>query len=485
MADATIGVGDNVAKRAFLCRDPCFPLFVEQTFTNLGGYVVANIFQHDLEQGETIFTGGFPYDSISTVVGAGATVDSTPVTAQALANRNFPLLTPVDAGVALFAPDSMGLDIYVVPNAPGANGSIFAHMMTYNRGEWLNWSAMLTLAGSGWRFATAPGGALVQGAYSSLPIGRTTRPAGPTALVSMECSTAVNTQGLFVANMYFGVTTGGTYSAPSGTGTCLFPFAPPPEFGNSVVPYTNTRLTASAALFTNVSPTLAKEGTILAGRLKANATDPWDFNQDAINAVHPRLRYYGPMEKGLYTFTTPGANDMVMTDGWMTMPNNSTRDPARWPVLRNWDFGIYNAMIFSDFGGATGSTTLATSQYVHLEFESSSSLFVPGTSSMTLETLHAAEVGLLRFGHFHENPLHWAAIAAAAKKALAIVGPMVAPYIQRAGERLVTAGVNYIRGKRAAGNRSMPQAALQTPPAQRPRPKRRPAASKRRPNSRR
>jgi hypothetical protein len=258
-------------------------------------------------------------------------------------------------------------------------------------------------------------------------------------------------------------------ASPTGTLTLFAPQFFPPEFANSTIPYGRTRLNSSAALFTNVTAALSKEGTILAARLKPSLVDMWTFTTTHVNSVHPRLRYFGPMEKGLYTFTTPSGNLSAFTDGWTTMTSNSPVVTTTRPIFDYKDYGLYNAFIFNDLGSAAVGTQLAVSCYAHIEFETTSSLFQTGVSTMTLESLHAAEVALLSFGHFHENPLHWAAIRAAATAALKIVAPMVAPYIKRAGERLVDKGVAYLTGRKAAGDRKMTQE--QAPKVAKPRPK--------------
>jgi len=207
--------------------------------------------------------------------------------------------------------------------------------------------------------------------------------------------------------MQIGWSTDGVFNALGDTPKTLFmPFFNPPEFANSTLPYSKTRLNASAALFTNVTAALSKEGTVLAARLKPTVVDPWSFSTTNIDSVHPKLRYYGPLEKGLYTFTTPSGNVDTLDDCRLTLTSNSEMSTTQRPLFNAKEIGVYNAIVFQDLGSATSGTQLATSCYTHLEFESTSSLFPIGVSTMTLESLHAAEVALLSFGHFHENPLH-------------------------------------------------------------------------------
>jgi hypothetical protein len=237
----------------------------------------------------------------------------------------------------------------------------------------------------------------------------------------------------------------------------------PPEFNNSTLPYTRTRQNASAVLFTNVTAALSKEGTILASRLKTAVIDPWNFTDSHINSVHPSLRYFGPLEKGLYTFTSPTGGDTTLFDSVLLLPSSSTYNSTARPLFQFLDIGVYNAVIFSDLGSSSAGTQLAVSSYTHIEFETTSSLFAIGVSRQPLEALHAAEVALLRFGHFHENPTHWSAIANAAKAALGYVVPLVAPYVKAAAGHLVKKGAQAI-GNRISGDRKMSQASPYTAP---------------------
>ncbi len=301
-------------------------------------------------------------------------------------------------------------------------------------------------------------------------------PVGFCYLTELRTGPTVAPPGPVTATCFMGWSTSGSgsgsYTTPTGPVTVFVPFAMPPEFNNSTLPYGRTRLNSSAALFTNVTAALSKEGTVLAARLKPAVVDPWQFSVSHLNAVHPSLRYFGPLEKGLYTFTTPSGNVDDFSDCWMTLQSSSTYNSAAKPLFQWEDIGLYNAVVLSDLGSSSTGTHMAVSCYSHLEFETTSSLFAPGVSTMTLETLHAAEVALLSFGHFHENPLHWAALRSAALGALKIVGPMVAPYVQQAGTALLNRGVALLKGK-PSGDRKMTQNQMVTPrkvPA-RPKPK--------------
>ena len=225
------------------------------------------------------------------------------------------------------------------------------------------------------------------------------------------------------------------------------------------------------ALFTNVTAALSKEGTILAARLKPASVDPWSFTVGSLNSVHPSLRYFGPLEKGLYTFTTPGGNIESFTDNVFTITSNAASSQIARPLFNFRDIGIYNAIIFSDLGSAAAGTQLAVSQYAHIEFETTSSLFTIGVSSQPLELLHSTEVALLKFGHFHENPIHWSVLASAVREAVKYLAPIAAPYVQQLANYAVKRGTEYLTGKQS-GDRAMTQKTIVEPPQARRQPRR-------------
>lgn len=468
MTDDTFPITDKSAKRAFLCRDPAYPLWVERSCYGFANFLTG-VFALPARANEAL---PLPVWANQHTVVNSPTLDGRVITPGTAADML--VLGEAPGTLAIFVPPNSYLVLWAgnVGSAPA--GSTLRAEITYRvGGESFTSLLSMTINGlSEYQFTGVAGstavtvGALLGGVIpsgfcylTSLRTGPTTAPAGP-----------------FNASLYMGWSTSGTgspaYTAPTGPGTYFTPFAMPPEFNNSTLPYGRTRLNSSAALFSNVTAVLSKEGTVLAARLKPSVVDPWNFTESHINAVHPSLRYFGPLEKGLYTFTTPSGNVDDFSDCWTTMPSASTYNFSAKPLFQWRDIGLYNAVVMTDLGSNTAGSQMAVSCYCHLEFETTSSLFSPGVSTMTLETLHAAEVALLSFGHFHENPMHWAALRAAALGALRVVGPMLAPYVQQAGTALLNRGVAYLKGKQA-GDRKMAQNQMVAPrkPASRPRPK--------------
>lgn len=347
----------------------------------------------------------------------------------------------------------------IVTGAAGGGSGIEIELSYQVGGEEFTSTCLLASVGSGFLYGATAGGANPQG-EGLVPFGFVWMRQIRTTAVA---ATPANTPTLRI-----GWLTGGTFTAPVTTLDLMVPFAMPPEFNNSVIPYARSRVNASAALFTNVTAALSKEGTVLAARLKPAVVDPWSFTSTHLNSVHPALRYFGPLEKGLYTFTTPSGNVANFEDAVITIPNNSLYNSVSRPLFSYRDIGMYNAMIFTDLGSSSAGTQLAISVYSHIEFETSSSLFNIGVSTEPLELLHATEVALLRFGHFHENPVHWATLASAVRAAMQYVVPLAAPYVKRAVVGLVDRGVQRLTGHQA-GDRSMTQKQMVTP--SRPKPK--------------
>lgn len=452
MSDGTIPVPDAKTRRAFLCRDPCYPLWIERSLTNASGFLTANGTTNNWTiPNQANVPMNIPVWENMGSDGSGPLVDGVVSTPAEMVD--YTVIADADEGAtfAIFISPGTTFSIRVFTGAGTGGSGLFFDIAYQVGGETFISTCLAAPVSSDYRFSGVAGttttgyGSLVEGV---VPYGfcwiksiRTSGTAPPTAVGP---------------TLSMGWCTGTTIGAPSGTANVFVPFSMPPEFNNSTLPYGRTRLNASAALFTNVTAALSKEGTILASRLKPSVVDPWSFTVSNLNSVHPSLRYFGPLEKGLYTFTTPSGNLDGFTDNWTTMPSISTFNGTSRPLFNFKDIGIYNAIIFSDLGSASTGTQLAVSCYAHLEFETTSSLFTPGVSMVPLEVLHAAEVALLRFGHFHENPIHMATIAAAAKKALAIVGPMVAPYAQAAFQKVASAGVQYLQGK-MGGDRKMKQ----------------------------
>lgn len=458
MSDGTVPVADNSARKAFLCRDAAYPLWMERSFFQCGAHLQANGSAASWNLPARVnCTLMLPqWDS---VFGAGTSMTVDGVSVNTAAVCDYTVIADTGAGqqAIYIPPNSVFVMKLLTLATAGAGTGVEFETVSQIGGEEFVSTFTANAVSDGYLFSGIANAA----AAISGTIGEGNVPMGFTHLRQVR-TTASSPTVFATPILQMGWVTGGQFTVPTGTALLMVPYVLPPEFGNSILPYGRTRLNSSAALFTNVTAALSKEGTILAARLKPTVVDPWSFTVANLNSTHPSLRYFGPLEKGLYTFTTPSGNVSSFDDCWMTLNSNSTVNSTQRPLFGYRDIGVYNAMLFTDLGSANTGTQLAVSSYVHLEFETSSSLFVPGVSTLPLEMLHAAEVALLSFGHFHENPTHWLALAAAAKAALRIVAPMVAPYAKQLVQHVVDKGVSYLKGKQQ-GDRSMKQAQMNVP----------------------
>lgn len=239
-------------------------------------------------------------------------------------------------------------------------------------------------------------------------------------------STSASPSVKFTPFLQVGVHTGGlsanfsTYrwTFTSSTREILMPLATLPDYFTSALPWSATRVTATAALFTNTTKALNKEGTVLWARVDPLVHNPWSVPEASLAAFHPAEKAYLPLEKGTYTYTMP-SSDMstfvdytyIFTPGYMI------------PVCRLDHTGLVNVGIFSDADFST-PTQLAVNLDVHLEFRTTSALFNIGMASSPVEMLHQAQLVLMKTGFFFENESHDSIIMRAIR-ALASAAPML------------------------------------------------------------
>jgi len=166
----------------------------------------------------------------------------------------------------------------------------------------------------------------------------------------------------------------------------------------SKLPFNNTRTTASAALFTNVSKVLNKEGTVMAARLTPESYNVFDFSKADFSDIHPSEKYFYGLEKGFYTYVPPSTDLSSFWDYTVVTTTGSV-----YPLHRLDNNALVNCFLFSD---PDGDTSLAVNVDWHIEFRSSSQLWPVGLSAMPLETLHQAQVALVAAGFFFDNIDH-------------------------------------------------------------------------------
>lgn len=185
----------------------------------------------------------------------------------------------------------------------------------------------------------------------------------------------------------------------AGTTPAFLPIAPPPEFGNSTLPYMSTRLTACAALFTNVTKVMNKEGSILAGRLNPAVTNAWTAADTDIVNLHPAEKQLLGMETGFYTYCPPSTDLAAFWDYTLDTSNGA----GNCPVVRLDNGALVNYFSLAD---PDSGSSFAVNLDWHIEFRSTSTLWELGMSSMTLESFHQAQLALVAAGFFFNNEDH-------------------------------------------------------------------------------
>jgi hypothetical protein len=199
----------------------------------------------------------------------------------------------------------------------------------------------------------------------------------------------------------------GTYTAATktlalGTSavTALLPAVIAPGVSTSAVPFSSTRVTSLAALFTNVTKALNKEGTVLAGRLNAKTTNYFDFTAASFSQLHPSEKYFYGLEEGMYTYMPLSSDPYDFVDHvWNQVPWTGQAIPC----VNLAQDAHPHAIVFAD---PDGGTSLAVNVDWHLEFRNTSVLWPVGVSGITLEALHQAQLGLLSSGFFFNNVDH-------------------------------------------------------------------------------
>lgn len=248
--------------------------------------------------------------------------------------------------------------------------------------------------------------------------------------------------GAFGNQTYAGSTTTFGSSNISGGHTILAPLATPYEFGKSQLPWYSTRVTSSALLMTNVAAVMSKEGAFIAGRASPSVQSAFTITKAYVNTLHPAEKTFRALETGMYTYCPP-STDMALFNDY-TINTGSGLAPT--PVFRLDNDAMYNVAFLGPT--STYSMSFAITTYWNIEFRTSSALFDIGYSTMTLESLHQAQIALAQLGFFFENPDHkklaeklrgyLKQYGPTAYKILDMANPAVGGFARMAGEALLS-----------------------------------------------
>lgn len=273
-----------------------------------------------------------------------------------------------------------------------------------------------------------------------------------------------STAGFGCGDYYCGVCPAGVSSAlivPSATVVPrLWPFFPPPEMATSTLPYESVRATAVSVLISNVSAVMSKEGTVSAARLPVStkgALDPTSW--EAFGNVHPKDRYYGALENGLYAFTLPDAASEKFVDGVQGNQPGNTIGPRRGVFDISSSAFVY-AIVVEDLDGNT-VTQAAVRLHRHIEFRTTSRLFQTTFSKISLESYHLAQMALADLGSFSENPVHPLVVAGMVSKAAKMAWPHLKPLAAQAAVHLGNKAAGWVN-RNLVGNMTQKQMVVPT-----------------------
>lgn len=212
----------------------------------------------------------------------------------------------------------------------------------------------------------------------------------------------------------------------------MVPAIKPPALDISAIPFSNTRVTALAALFTNVTKALNKEGTVMAGRFNPATLDALDLTMADYSQLAPCEKYFFGLEKGFYTYIPLQTDVGEFADDVWDAPQISVTGGVRIPWLHLGRTALVNTFRFDD---PDGGTSLAVNLDWHVEYRNSSVLWPVAVSALSLEEAHRAQLVCLEAGFFFDNVDH-KFILSMVSKGLGMVAPMLknrAPAIASAG----------------------------------------------------
>lgn len=248
----------------------------------------------------------------------------------------------------------------------------------------------------------------------------------------------------------------------------LIPHFAPPALEDSILPYRGSRATAVACLFSNVTKVLNKEGTVQGARV---ATDSFPVFQPTLwsfGVLHPKDRYFGALENGLYAYTLADNSTDLFKD-------TANEDQALFN-LDGFNYAVVVQFVDQDLDTVT---TLALTLDRHVEFRSSSLLFNTDYCRESLESYHQAQLALLGMGCIMENPTHLANIAAMAARAVKAAWPVVKPIAYAVGRKAVAHAADWANKKLGVMTQKQMTQPKQQKPARRKTPARKPARARR------
>ncbi len=205
-----------------------------------------------------------------------------------------------------------------------------------------------------------------------------------------------------------------------------------PEYGQAPSVYEACRVNAGSFLFQNVTAVLDREGAIKAGVITAIGNDTFSdtLTMDTyLTDVTPSMVYEGILEKGLYTFMQP------------SMSNNSFGDSIASGAGGNgppqFRLDCHQQCYYISMNPSSKTQTLQITYVCHHEAINTSMLYQTGMSNLPFENYRQVMIGTAQMLPFVENPIHWAAMANAARRVATRAWEYVRPHLNPLGHRAV------------------------------------------------
>ncbi len=455
LVTTSFSVAGGVSSDILLVRSPTYPLWSVMPSTLPGDTIACRYYKSGLPNyGEFSAdgdTGSFPNNFLAT-----ASYAQTGTSTQTV---YYPV-GMTDDGRAFVKTCSIGYNQFVfsVTNAPSTNFVFSLLVENFDGSESSYFNQEYTQA-------------LASGSEVTMTLSvNSLKPWWRPVSLTLKSHTGANLPGL-ITNIWCGVCGEGNLNNPTaGSLSGFFPLSTPPEFTTQPVPYSGTRANAAAVLITNTTAVMEKEGIIRAARIPRTRQSSYWWNgivttsdvtnyNEAINSANPADRYFGPAEKGVYTFTLPDAASERFRD----YVSNVSSAPARF-MLEGFDYVHLITIADKAGNGSSFAVTLDT----HLEFRSSSMFYPLGFSTTSLESYHVAQMALAKQGVFYENPVHLGAIATLVRSAVTRFAPIAMPYLKGAAR---AAGTYLINEAVKRVSTRMPQAGFTQPRQQQTKPK--------------
>jgi hypothetical protein len=212
----------------------------------------------------------------------------------------------------------------------------------------------------------------------------------------------------------------------------------PPQFSEDV--YNNTRMTACAALISNITKVLDLEGKISCARLESadigDVSNPTFY--DRVTEAAPAVRYLGPLRNGCYAYIPPEQEAMLFRDYHFSQSVQRQFDTVSLvPGVATLEtYTVFYAsrrpMSFIYPGDSEAGTQLIIQMGTHLEVRTDNPKYITTVARGSLEDLRTVQAVCQQMPFFYENPLHWRDIAKAANKAWNFIKPYAGKVINEA-----------------------------------------------------